>query len=117
MLAYDISFRVFKKKLILSLRGFSVASKMQAGNACLILLDAMTVFIVIEPSRKRNRLKRKISGTQHFSCKRSMVSGDVECGPAVFLPGCVLLRAHEWLNSEQGFCNLRLLNTGFVLLA
>ena len=54
MLAYDISFRVFKKKLILSLRGFSVASKMQAGNACLILLDEVTVFIVTEPSRKRN---------------------------------------------------------------
>lgn len=106
-----------KKKLILSLRSFSVASKMQAGNACLIVLDEMTVFIVIEPSRKGNRLNRKISGTKHFGCKRSMASGDVECGPAVFLPGRVLLRAHEWLNSEQGFCNLRLLNMGFVLLA
>lgn len=46
-----------------------------------------------------------------------VASGHVECGPAVFLPGHVLLRVCEWLNSEQVFCNLRLLNTGFVLLA
>lgn len=31
-----------------------------------------------------------------------------------FSPGDVLLRVCEWLNLEQGFCNLRLLNTVFV---
>ena len=90
---------------------------MQSGNTCLILLGEMSVFVIIEPSRKGNRLKRKISGTKHFGCKRSMPSGDVECGPAALLPGRALLRAHEWLDSEQGFCNLCLLNMGFVLLA
>lgn len=92
---------------------------MPAGNVCLFLEMKILISNMLESTRTGKNIQEKDLGEWNgafLDFKGAVLLHPVRGDQLCFSPGHVLLLACEWQSFEQGFCNLCLLNTGFVLL-